>query len=55
MKLVFCPDCGCKLIPDGRRPLCPSCGWNGCEFEQLSTEEIIHQQIIEETQNDNRD
>ena len=57
-QLIYCPECGNQLRPDGGCMMCvnPSCGWNSCDFEQPSTEEILRQQNLrEETQDDYKD
>ena len=55
MNLEFCPECGFQLRREGTCNTCYGCGWNSCDFELPSTEEIIRQQkMMEENQDDYR-
>gem|GEM_PF-2891973 len=47
-QLIYCPECGTQLRPEGGCQTCPCCGWNSCEWELPSTEEIIRQRKLQE-------
>jgi hypothetical protein len=32
MKIVYCPECGAELVPDGHCNVCPECGWSACSI-----------------------